>query len=56
MPQYQNTYFRQSGMVYGELDFGGAVHGTDPLVMNGMPNLQAHTQVFIKGSLGIPGL
>ena len=48
--------FRQIGMLYGELVYGGTIYGTDPLVMNGGPNLQAHTQVFIKGSLGIPGL
>ena len=48
--------FRQLGMVYGNLISGGTIYGTDPLVMNGIPNLQPHAQVFIKGSLGIPGL
>ena len=53
--------FRQIGMMSGETAFGGKTGqgepiGTTPLVFNDVPNLQNHTQVFIKGSLGIPGL
>ena len=48
--------FRQIGMVKGETQFGGTVYGTNPIVMNSVPILQNHTQLFIKGSLGIPGL
>ena len=47
--------FRQIGMVKGETQYGGAV-GTDPLVMQEAPNLQAHSELFVKGSLGSPGL
>ena len=48
--------FRQIGMVKGPTVYGGVQYGTDPLVMNAVPILQNHTQLFIKGSLGIPGL
>ena len=48
--------FRQVGMVKGATQFVGTSFGTDPLVMNNVPILQNHTQLFIKGSLGIPGL
>ena len=48
--------FRQIGMVKGPTVFGGVQFGTDPLVLNSVPILQNHTQLFIKGSLGIPGL
>ena len=48
--------FRQIGMVKGETQFVGTSFGTDPLVLNSVPILQNHTQLFIKGSLGIPGL
>ena len=48
-------------MVSGSTAYGGRTGqgepvGTTPLVMNNVVNLQNHTQVFIKGSLGIPGL
>ena len=48
--------FRQIGMVKGGTQFVGASFGTDPLVLSRVPILQNHTQLFIKGSLGIPGL
>ena len=47
--------FRQIGMVEGPVQLGGE-YGTTPLVMNGTPNLQAHSELYIKGSLGSPGL
>ena len=45
--------FRHIGMVSGGTVYGGRVNpgapvGTTPLVMNDVPSLQAHTQVFIK--------
>ena len=48
--------FRQIGMVKGGTQFGGTLFGADPIVLNNVPILQNHTQLFIKGSLGIPGL
>ena len=48
--------FRQIGMVKGGTQFVGTSFGTDPLVLNSVPILQNHMQLFIEGSLGIPGL
>ena len=52
--------FRQIGMVTGGSAFGGSQSGRPfgeiPLILNDIPNLQNHAELFIQGSLGIPGL
>ena len=48
------------GLTTGTQPFAGKEGATSigqtPLPMNLTPNLQPHNQLFIKGSLGIPGL
>ena len=48
--------FRQIGMVKGPTLSVGSSVGPDSIVMNDAPNLQAHSELFVKGSLGSPGL
>ena len=48
--------FTQIGMVTGSTVFGGQAIGGQSLVLNDMPALQTHRQLFVGGNLGIPGV
>ena len=49
--------FRQIGMLTGPTAFGVAKYwGRPPFTFNDAPSLHTHNQLFITGSLGIPGL
>ena len=48
--------FTQIGMVTGSTVFGGQAIGDQTLVLNDMPALQTHRQLFVGGNLGIPGV
>jgi hypothetical protein len=48
--------FRQIGMVLGYSVGAGRNFGDTPFTLRDLPNLQNHTELFIQGSLGIPGL
>ena len=43
------------GMVTGQTAFGGQTMGATPVVLNRPPGLQNKHQLFIRGSLGMPG-
>ena len=47
---------RQLGLSSGPALAMGKPYNTSTLPMPQVPNLQNHSQVFIKGNLGIPGL
>ena len=52
--------FKQMGIVSGSRPYGGkngaTPIGQSPILMNEAPNLQAYSELFVKGSLGSPGL
>ena len=56
-PQYDlQGAFVQIGMVTGNTAYGGQTLGDQMLVLNDMPALQTHRQLFVGGDLGIPGM
>ena len=49
-------YLPKNGMLTGLTVFGGDGFGQTPLIFNSFPLLtDPHSQLFIKGNLGIPG-